>query len=184
MSEALITAIVGFGSALLGAVAGHMGALQIDSRRESRRRRATIKGLVQEITLNAEAVHVGIADLQQQLPLSDEFWREVRLVAAVYLDDDTYDAVVTGYSMLPRARQTLERYQRMQDKEYLSFLVKYAGEILKPAQTMLEQRLNAEMSVWERLLKRAKEWGGRGRKSKAAPNRRGESKLPNANTHE
>lgn len=99
-----ITAIVGFGGALLGAIAGFLGALYIDTRRTRRTRIGIVRALILELTENGAAAAQVLYAGTRATEYSSETWRAANFELAQFLDEALYKHIALLYMMLPAVK--------------------------------------------------------------------------------
>lgn len=100
--EPAVTAVVAFGSALLGAIAGFLGAVYIERWRIRRTRKGIVRALLGELRQNAGAVitalHSGGPGV---IKFSSETWRVARFELAQFLSEQLYKDILFIYDTLP-----------------------------------------------------------------------------------
>ena len=104
LAEAFVIAVVGFGSALLGASTAYFGSLQLSQRALATKRHGVMKALLAELminTLRAVAVTLGRQTLGSY---SSHVWDQAKLDLANFISHDSFIALVQSYSLLDLAR--------------------------------------------------------------------------------
>lgn len=97
-----ITAIVGFASALVGAVVGFVGALHVDTRRTRRTRTGVVRALIGELRQNAAAVILALySGSTPATDFSSETWRAANFELAQFLSEGLYKDILFIYQTLP-----------------------------------------------------------------------------------
>lgn len=97
-----VTIIVGFGAALLGAVAGFLGAVYIEKWRIRRMRTGVVRALMGELRQNAGAVIQALySGSTPVMKFSSETWRAANFELAQFLSVRLYKDILFIYDMLP-----------------------------------------------------------------------------------
>ena len=101
--DVALTAVIGFGSAVLGAVAGFLGAIYIEKQRLQRTRVGMVKAMLGELRANAAgAVRVLYAGPGNRSMLySSETWMAANFELAQFIPDNTYEELLFIYQLLP-----------------------------------------------------------------------------------
>lgn len=93
-------AVIGFGGALLGAVAGFLGAVYMERRRTQRTWLGMMRAVAAEMRENAASVVMAQYSGQQQ-DFSFEAWHAARFELAQFLDKKLFDDILMVYMLLP-----------------------------------------------------------------------------------
>lgn len=102
--EIAITAIVGFGAALLGAAAGFVGALHIDTRRTRRLRTGVVRALIGELRQNGVAVIQVLHRGTTAAEYSSDTWQAANFELAQFLGEALYQDILVLYITLPAVK--------------------------------------------------------------------------------
>jgi hypothetical protein len=104
-----ITVIVGFGAALLGAIAGFLGALHIDTRRTRRTRTGVVRALIGELRRNGTAVVQVLYSGRAATEYSSDTWQAANFELAQFLSEPLYQDILVLYITLP----TIKRFSNV-----------------------------------------------------------------------
>ncbi len=112
-TEVVVVALVGFGSALLGALVGAFTALRLERRREDRQRRIAQSAVVLEFALLAAALEAAVHDgeiRREQLtrPYWDRYGPELINYFPDYLIKTIHVVLVDSFDSIKRAYQQLK----------------------------------------------------------------------------
>jgi len=99
-----ITVIVGFGAALLGAGAGFVGALHIDTRRTRRTRTGVVRALIGELRQNRVAVTQVLRGGTTAAEYSSDTWQAANFELAQFLGEALYQDILGLYITLPAVK--------------------------------------------------------------------------------
>ena len=102
--EIAITAIVGFGAALLGAAAGFVGALHIDTRRTRRTRTGVVRAVIGELRQNGVAVIEVLRGGRAAAEYSSDTWQAANFELAQFLGEALYQDILVLYIALPAVK--------------------------------------------------------------------------------
>jgi len=113
------TVVVGFGSAvagaLIGAIASFVGLVHIERQRTHRARVGMVKAILGELRHNA-SVFVDLRIVESDRPMctfSSETWQAARFDLAQFVSDQVFEDLLFIYEdMLPRARVRLDEWRK------------------------------------------------------------------------
>lgn len=103
--EIAVTVIVGFGAALLGAAAGFIGALHIDTRRTRRTRTGIVRALMGELRRNGTAVIQVLRSGRAATEYSSDTWQAANFELAQFLSEALYQHILVLYITLPAIKR-------------------------------------------------------------------------------
>jgi hypothetical protein len=103
--ELAITAIVGLGSALVGAAAGFLGALHIDTRRTRCTRTGVVRALIGELRRNGAAVVLVLYGGRAATEYSSDTWQAANFELAQFLTEALYQDILVLYITLPAIKR-------------------------------------------------------------------------------
>ena len=97
--DVAVTIIIGFGSAILGAAAGFLGAVHIENQRLARSRTGMLRALQAELQHNVASLYVARHTVgnRKVIEYSDSTWRLVQCDIAQFLDHRLYVKLATMY---------------------------------------------------------------------------------------
>lgn len=125
--EALTIAIVGSGSALLGAVAGFFGAWFIEGRRAKETKRGMVRALLGELRRNGTLIFGRMASGVAIPQLSSHTWESAQFELSGFLGRTTLDKLVSVYALLPAVGQFHSGEISTEQRRVLAHLVDDIG---------------------------------------------------------
>lgn len=107
--DVALTIIVGFGGAIVGAVAGFLGAVHIERQQTERTRVGMLRALASELQQNAAAtIGVLYSGRLTATDFDNSTWRDVRFELAQFVEHRLYEDLAFVYLGLPGIERLAE----------------------------------------------------------------------------
>lgn len=117
--EIAVTFIVGFGAALLGAVAGFLGAVYVERWRIRRMRTGIVRALLGELRRNSLTGLVALRRGTMPVPeFSSETWQAANFELAQFVSEELYKDILFIYDVLPLVKELCGDREAKPDLEW------------------------------------------------------------------
>jgi len=137
--DVAVTIAVGFGSAVLGAVAGFLGAVSIDWNQLHRKRVGVVRSILGELRVNFSSAVLQLHYGKRLAGYGAETWRAANFELAQFVGDPLYRKLLHIYWMMPAMeaisqqfdRETMEQPIRETLEKWLQSISETMDELLK-----------------------------------------------------